>query len=420
MADYSQYKRLELPKSNEKYDVVGVVNKNNMIIDSELHKLDLKNQSQDNLLASKESLNEHLSDKDNPHNVTKSQVGLDNVDNTSDINKPVSTAQQDAIDQALYQSNCYTDTKIAELINGAPETLDTLKEIADAIEENETIVEALDAAIGTKANQSELNTHINNDVIHVTQSNKDNWNAAKTHAESQHARVDATKVEKSENNGNIIVDDEEIEVYTPDILNTIQSVEENNDAGKFVDALVVKEVFQSVSDGKAAIASAITDKGVQADAADTFQTMANNIRNIQSEENSEIESPLIHKIYCELTLGVSQSNFFSYFPIKKCKKIILKSLKCSASKTTTAENKKVNFEIYVVNKTDGRKYGRTFASIIINKSYVELSLEDIEIDISNDESLEYLCINAVSSFSSTGTVYQYGFYINECIFELYF
>lgn len=39
----------------------------------------------------------HLSNTSNPHNVTKSQVGLGNVDNTSDVNKPISTAQAAAI-----------------------------------------------------------------------------------------------------------------------------------------------------------------------------------------------------------------------------------------------------------------------------------------------------------------------------------
>lgn len=39
----------------------------------------------------------HVEDKANPHGVTKAQVGLGNVDNTSDVNKPVSTAQQTAI-----------------------------------------------------------------------------------------------------------------------------------------------------------------------------------------------------------------------------------------------------------------------------------------------------------------------------------
>lgn len=40
----------------------------------------------------------HKANVANPHAVTKSQVGLGNVDNTSDVNKPVSTAQQAALD----------------------------------------------------------------------------------------------------------------------------------------------------------------------------------------------------------------------------------------------------------------------------------------------------------------------------------
>ena len=59
MADYTRYKKLELPKTVEKYDV-GVANKNNLIIDSELNKLDLKNQSQDKLFATKEALDSEI------------------------------------------------------------------------------------------------------------------------------------------------------------------------------------------------------------------------------------------------------------------------------------------------------------------------------------------------------------------------
>ena len=59
MADFSTHKKLELPKSNEKYNV-AVANKNNMVIDSELHKLELKNISQDSLLATKEELNREV------------------------------------------------------------------------------------------------------------------------------------------------------------------------------------------------------------------------------------------------------------------------------------------------------------------------------------------------------------------------
>ena len=47
----------------------------------------------------------HVSDKANPHGVTKAQVGLGNVDNTSDSNKPVSTAQQAAINACKVKKN---------------------------------------------------------------------------------------------------------------------------------------------------------------------------------------------------------------------------------------------------------------------------------------------------------------------------
>jgi len=42
----------------------------------------------------------HLADLDNPHQVTKADVGLGSVDNTADLAKPVSTAQQAAINVA--------------------------------------------------------------------------------------------------------------------------------------------------------------------------------------------------------------------------------------------------------------------------------------------------------------------------------
>lgn len=45
-------------------------------------------------------VNNHIANKSNPHGVTKTQVGLGNVNNTSDADKPVSTAQATAIADA--------------------------------------------------------------------------------------------------------------------------------------------------------------------------------------------------------------------------------------------------------------------------------------------------------------------------------
>ncbi len=67
--------------------------------------------------------------------------------------KKVTEQLQQEIEQQHGELTEYTNTKIGQLINGAPETLDTLKEVADAIQENETVVEALNEAIGTKLNK---------------------------------------------------------------------------------------------------------------------------------------------------------------------------------------------------------------------------------------------------------------------------
>lgn len=48
-------------------------------------------------LASASDLADHIADTNNPHEVSKEQVGLGNVDNTADLDKPISTATQTAL-----------------------------------------------------------------------------------------------------------------------------------------------------------------------------------------------------------------------------------------------------------------------------------------------------------------------------------
>lgn len=58
------------------------------------------------------------------------------------------------IDLSGYALKTDVNKAIADLINGAPETLDTLKEVADALAENADVVDALNAAIGNKADKA--------------------------------------------------------------------------------------------------------------------------------------------------------------------------------------------------------------------------------------------------------------------------
>lgn len=75
-----------------------------------------------NVKEIKSIINNHTSDKNNPHTVTKRQVGLDQVDNTSDLNKPISTLTQQALD---YEANLRNemDEEIMQRINDVHEEL---------------------------------------------------------------------------------------------------------------------------------------------------------------------------------------------------------------------------------------------------------------------------------------------------------
>ena len=61
-----------------------------------------------------------------------------------------------AVSTAESSAKSYTDTKVANLVNSAPETLDTLGELATALSENVEVTTALNTAIGSKANTNEV------------------------------------------------------------------------------------------------------------------------------------------------------------------------------------------------------------------------------------------------------------------------
>lgn len=170
-ANYS----LNKPDEDEKYSI-ELMNSNSDVIDAKLKEIADKL----NNTTFKESDPTVFAWAKTPQkpSYSKTEIGLSNVDNTSDISKPVSTAQQSAIDTALSSAKSYTDTKISNLINGAPETMDTLKEVSDAISKHESVVEALNAAIGNKAENSVLESHTSDLDSHVTLDDKSNWNDA--------------------------------------------------------------------------------------------------------------------------------------------------------------------------------------------------------------------------------------------------
>lgn len=99
---------------------------------------------------------------------TASEVGADQSGSAA---KALADAKEYS-DSTYIQATGYTDLAIAELIGGAPSTRDTLKKIADAMAENEDVVQVLEAAIGNKANETEYQAHAGNKTMHVTASEK--------------------------------------------------------------------------------------------------------------------------------------------------------------------------------------------------------------------------------------------------------
>ena len=98
-----------------------------------------------------------------------------------------------AADDALLEANKYTDGKIALLMNNSSAAVDSIMELATAMQENDEVVGALEEAIGKKANSGDLTSHTTNTTVHITSDERTNWNAAKTHADSAHAPSDAEK-----------------------------------------------------------------------------------------------------------------------------------------------------------------------------------------------------------------------------------
>lgn len=68
------------------------------------------------------NLETHINNKSNPHEVTKDQVGLGNVDNTSDANKPISNATQTALNGKFSATD---GNALKQRVNNIPELVAT-------------------------------------------------------------------------------------------------------------------------------------------------------------------------------------------------------------------------------------------------------------------------------------------------------
>lgn len=105
-------------------------------------------------------LTNHKNDKDNPHGVTKTQVGLGNVDNTADLDKPISNAQK-TVNAGFEHNFEQLNSNIDTLGKGLNERIDATNSNLTALREStESALSNQQASISDI--DSTLNSHITN------------------------------------------------------------------------------------------------------------------------------------------------------------------------------------------------------------------------------------------------------------------
>jgi hypothetical protein len=82
--------------------------------------------------------------------VTKTSLGLGNVDNTADTAKPVSTAQSSAIATAKAEAIADATSQVSALLAGAPAALNTLDELAAALGDDANFAATVTTNLGLK------------------------------------------------------------------------------------------------------------------------------------------------------------------------------------------------------------------------------------------------------------------------------
>ena len=114
-----------------------------------------------------DSHNRHITDYNNPHKVTKDQVGLGNVDNTSDVNKPISDAQQrefNRINQSLSNNTDNVNSALLDVAN----IKSTVNSLSQEQEYTKGMLDTIDSSItNINSNITNINRNIESTVSRI-------------------------------------------------------------------------------------------------------------------------------------------------------------------------------------------------------------------------------------------------------------
>lgn len=179
-----------------------------------------------------EKIETHLN-AENPHGITKADVGLGNADNTSDLDKPISTAVQAALDNKMDNSRVLTKVDVG--LGNVDNTSDLDKPIStatqgaldDKVDNSRVLTDVPAGAVFTDTVYTHPAAHpaamVTEDATRrfVTDTEKADWNAKLSGADIP------TKVSQLENDVPYVTADELGEAGLGDMVKSIY--DKNND-----------------------------------------------------------------------------------------------------------------------------------------------------------------------------------------------
>lgn len=141
----------------------------------------------------------HIEDGNNPHQVTAEQIGLGNVDNTSDMDKPVSTSQQQAL-----------DTKVDKVEGKGLSTEDFTTELKDKLDGIEPGAQ-VNTITGVKGD-AELEYRVGN--VNITKGNIGLGNVDNTSDENK--PISTAQQQALDTKTNVTVNGEHVDTFNAD------------------------------------------------------------------------------------------------------------------------------------------------------------------------------------------------------------
>ena len=221
--------------------------------------------------------------ENNIKTLQQADEGLNNKITTANENMSLLNTRISQIAENVYNKS-EVDTAIAKLVDGAPDAMNTLNELAKAINDNKDIydgyVDTISSTIAGKADK-EHGTHLELGNTSSTAFRGDHGNTAYNHSQAAHAPSNAQKnsdITKAEIEAKLtgdITSHTHSSYATTSVTGSLSNLKTSTKTN-LVSA--INEVFQSGNDAKNGLVAALVAGGISAATSETFSSLNSKVK----------------------------------------------------------------------------------------------------------------------------------------------